>query len=193
MQQTNQEQTFVLIKPESVRMGLIGEIIQRFEQRGLQVVALEMFQPTHEDIDNHYPKDDAWITRLGSKSLSSYEEFGFDPEADFGTTDPAVIGPKVRNWLVEHMTSAPLVKMVLQGRHAIGVVRKIVGETMPFRADMGTIRGDYSNDSPAIANHEQRVLYNIVHASEDADEAAHEIKHWFGDDFTSFSYDRFGF
>ena len=70
------EQTFVLIKPESVRMGLIGEIIRRFEQRGLSIVALEMFQPTVEDMDNHYPKDQAWITRLGEKGISSYNEIG---------------------------------------------------------------------------------------------------------------------
>jgi nucleoside-diphosphate kinase len=189
----NQEQTFVMIKPESVRMGLIGDIIKRFEQRGMQVVALEMFQPTHQDIDAHYPKDEAWITRLGTKTLSSYEEFGFDVMADFGTTDPSIIGPQVRGWLMEHMTSAPLVKMIVQGRHAVGMVRKIVGETMPFRADMGTIRGDYSNDSPAIANREKRVLYNIIHASEDLAEAQHEIQHWFGEKFTGFVYDRFGF
>lgn len=187
------EQTFVLIKPESVRMGLIGEIIRRFEQRGLSIVALEMFQPTVEDMDNHYPKDEAWITRLGEKGISSYNEFGFDIEGDFGTTDPAQIGPQVRQWLIEHMTSAPLVKMIVQGRHAIGMVRKVVGETMPYRADMGTIRGDFSNDSPAVANSEKRVLYNIVHASEDAEEAAHEIKLWFGEGFTGFEYERFGF
>jgi len=188
-----QEQTFVMIKPESVRMGLIGEIIKRFEQRGMQVVALEMFQPTHESMDAHYPKDEAWITRLGTKTLSSYAEFGFDVQADFATDDPSKIGPQVRGWLMEHMTSAPLVKMIIQGRHAVGMVRKIVGETMPFRADMGTIRGDYSNDSPAIANREKRVLYNIIHASEDIAEAEHEIKHWFGEGFNGFGYDRFGF
>jgi len=188
-----QEQTFVMIKPESVRMGLIGDIIKRFEQRGMQIVALEMFQPTYEDMDAHYPKDETWVTRLGSKTLSSYEEFGFDVAQDFGTEDPSVIGPQVRGWLMQHMTSAPLVKMIVQGRHAVGMVRKIVGETMPFRADMGTIRGDYSNDSPAIANREKRVLYNIIHASEDVEEANHEIKHWFGKDFSGFEYERFGF
>jgi nucleoside-diphosphate kinase len=193
MSEASREQTFVMIKPESVRMGLIGEIIRRFEQRGMQVVALEMFQPTTDEMENHYPKDEAWVTRLGEKTLSSYQEFGFDVESDFGTNDPAKIGPQIRTWLIEHMTSAPLVKMIIQGRHAISMTRKIVGETMPFRADMGTIRGDFSNDSPAIANHEQRVLYNIIHASEDAEEAAHEIEHWFGGSSAGFVYDRFGF
>ena len=56
-----------MIKPDGVKKGLIGEIIRRFEQRDLKIIALEMFQPTFEDIDNHYPKEEAWIKRLGQK------------------------------------------------------------------------------------------------------------------------------
>jgi nucleoside-diphosphate kinase len=41
------EQTYVMVKPDGVQKGLIGEIIRRFEQRDLKIVALEMFQPTH--------------------------------------------------------------------------------------------------------------------------------------------------
>lgn len=66
------ERTYVMIKPDGVQKGLIGEIIRRFEQRDLKIVALEMFQPTHDLIDNHYPKDPAWITRLGTKTLATY-------------------------------------------------------------------------------------------------------------------------
>ena len=85
----------------------------------------------------------------------------------------------VRVWLVDYMTSAPLVKMVVQGIHAVDMVRKIAGVTMPYLAEMGTIRGDYSADSPAAANKDKRAVHNIVHASETAEEAAHEIAHWF--------------
>ena len=62
------ERTFVLIKPDGVKKGLIGEVIKRFEQRDLKIVALEMFQPERLKIDEHYPKDQAWITRLGNKT-----------------------------------------------------------------------------------------------------------------------------
>ncbi len=192
MKQPRQEQTFVLIKPDAVRKGLIGEIIRRFEQRDLKVVALEMFQPTFDDIDNHYSKDEKWITRLGEKALSSFAEVGWDIKETFHTDDAKIIGPQVRGWLIEYLSSAPLVKVIIEGAHAISMVRKIIGPTMPYRADMGTIRGDFSNDSPALANREKRVLYNVVHASEDQDEATHEIQHWFGKDFSGFSYKRFG-
>lgn len=191
MTHPKEEKTYVMIKPDGVQKGLIGEIIKRFEQRDLKIVALEMFQPTHEMIDSHYPKNEEWITRLGSKTLATYEKYNRDPIAEYGTNDPAVIGPWVREWLVSYMVSAPLVKMVVQGVHAVDVVRKIAGPTMPYLADMGTIRGDFSIDSPLLANSEKRCVANILHASETPEEAAHEIKHWFGD-FKLMQYKRHG-
>ena len=180
MKHLKEEQTFVLIKPDGVQKGLIGEIVKRFEQRGLKIVALEMFQPTVEQIDLHYPKDEAWITRLGEKSLSTYKKYDIDPKPLVGSDDPAKIGPLVRGWVVDYMTSGPLVRMIVQGLHAVDMVRKIAGDTLPYRADMGTIRGDFSNDSPALANSEKRAVMNLIHASETPEEAKHEINHWFG-------------
>ncbi len=187
----NKERTYVMIKPDGVRKGLIGEVIKRFEQRDLKIVAIEMFEPTRELIDGHYPSDEKWIRRVGQKTLSTYEKYGFDAMKELGTEDELEIGQKVRGWLLDFMVSAPMVRMVVQGTHAIDMVRKIAGETMPYLADMGTIRGDYSNDSPALANKEKRAVMNIVHASETPEEAEHEIKYWFGDK-PIFDYSRFG-
>ena len=184
-----EERAFVMIKPDGMKKGLIGEIIRRFEQRDLKVVALEMFQPTFDQMDDHYPKDPVWLKRLGEKTLGTYEKYQFDVLADFGTTDPEKLGPEIRKWVVDYMLSAPLVKMVVEGTHAVDMVRKICGSTLPYQADMGTIRGDYSIDSPAIANAEKRAVANILHASETSEEAAHEIKHWFGEKQV-FSYKR---
>ena len=191
MSHPKEEKTYVMIKPDGVRKGLTGEIIRRLEQRDLKVVALEMFQPTHALIDDHYPKNEEWITRLGVKTLATYEKYGYDARTDFGTMEAAQIGPEIRKWLISYMTSAPLVKMIVQGIHAVDVVRKIAGDTMPYKADMGTIRGDFSIDSPALANQERRAVMNIIHCSETPEEAAHEIKHWFGNQ-PIFNYKRFG-
>lgn len=191
MQDFKKERTYVMIKPDGVRKGLIGEIIRRFEQRDLKIVALEMFQPTEDQIDNHYPKDEAWICRLGQKTLTTYEKYGVDANAELGTDKDLEIGKMVRKWLVDYMTSAPLVRMVVEGVHAVDMVRKICGATLPYLADMGTIRGDYSADSPAVANGEKRAVMNLVHASETAAEAEHEIEHWFGKRDVIFDYKRF--
>ncbi len=58
MKNPKEEKTFVLIKPDGVRKGLVGEIVKRFEQRDLKVVALEMFQPLRTEMDKHYPNDE---------------------------------------------------------------------------------------------------------------------------------------
>ena len=81
-----EEKTFVMIKPDGVRKGLIGEVIRRFEQRDLKIVALEMFQPTRSQMDNHYPKDKAWITRVGEKTAKTFEKYGYSLKKEYGTT-----------------------------------------------------------------------------------------------------------
>lgn len=171
-----------MVKPDGVRRGLIGEITRRVEQRGLKIIALQMFQPTREQMNDHYPKDETWIRRLGQKTLATYAKYGYNAKDELGTEDDFEIGKMVRGWLLDFMTSAPLVKMVVEGVHAVDMVRKLCGHTMPALAEMGTIRGDFSVDSAASANKEKRSVYNLVHASETPEEAAHEIKHWFSPD-----------
>jgi len=191
MKHPKEERTYVMIKPDGVRKGLIGEVIKRFEQRDLKIVALEMSQPLYDQMDNHYPKKEEWITRLGEKTKNTYEKYGYDLFTDFGTDDTSKIGPEVRKWVIDFMMSAPVVKMIVQGVHAVDVVRKIAGDTMPYKADMGTLRGDFSIDSPALANKEKRAVMNVVHCSETPEEAEHEIKHWFGNSVVQ-DYKRFG-
>lgn len=174
-----EEKTLLLIKPDGVKRGLIGEIVRRIEQRGLKIVALKMFMPTKAQIDEHYPKDENWIRRLGEKTLATYEKFGYDAKAELGTRDTEKIGKMVRGWLLDFMTSGPLVKVIVQGVHAIEMVRKLCGPTVPAMAEMGTIRGDYSVDSAASANRDKRAIRNLVHASETKKEADHEIEFWF--------------
>lgn len=190
--QSKEEKTYLMIKPDGVRKGLIGEIIRRLEQRDLKVVALQMVHPTREEIDGHYPKDEAWIKRLGTKTMVTYNKYGLDPVKEVGTADELAIGQMVRGWVVDYMISAPVVKMVVQGVHAVDMVRKIVGPTIPSLAEMGTIRGDFSIDSPLLANQEKRSVMNLVHASETPEEALHEIAHWFGADAPICDYKRFG-
>ena len=191
MKSPKEERTFILIKPDGVRKGLVGEILKRLEQRDLKLVAMEMFQATRKEMDNHYPKDEGWIRRLGEKTTATYAKYGQDVKKDFGTSDLIKIGKTVRGWLLDFMSSAPLVKAVVEGVHAVDMVRKIVGPTMPYLAEMGTIRGDFSNDSPVNANAEKRAVFNLVHASETPAEAKHEIEHWFGRE-PIFKYKRFG-
>ncbi len=173
------DRTLVLVKPDGVQRGLIGEVMSRIEKRGLKIVALKMVKPTLEHLDEHYPKDEAWVERLGDKGFKIFEEYGINPKDYMGTDDRKEAGKMVREWLINYLTEAPVVAMVIEGVHAIDMMRKIAGNTLPNKADIGTIRGDFSVDSPAAANLDGRATKNIIHASENKQEAEHEITHWF--------------
>jgi nucleoside-diphosphate kinase len=173
------ERTVLLVKPDGVKRGLIGEVIKRIEQRGLKVIAMKMIQATEEHAKGHYPGTDKWLRGMGEKTLENYAKYGKDPIKESGTADPLELGKIIYGWNTEFLTSGPVVAVMISGVHAIDMVRKIVGNTLPSKADMGTIRGDYSVDSPTLANIEKRAIHNVVHASGDPDEAAHEIEHWF--------------
>lgn len=169
----------MLVKPDGVKRGLTGEIIRRIEQRGLKIVALQMAWATREEMDRHYPTDHAWIRRLGEKTKATYDKYGYDLQTEIGTTDLLKAGQMVRGWLLDYMVSGPIVKIIVQGTHAVDMCRKLAGATMPALAEMGTIRGDFSVDSAAAANKDQRSVHNILHASETPEEAANEIARWF--------------
>ncbi len=174
-----EEQTLVLVKPDGVKRGLIGEIIRRIEQRGLKIIALKMFQATKAELTKHYSDAEANLGAMGEKTLATYQKYGMDPAKEIGTADPVEIGRKVHGWITDFMTSGPLVKIIVQGLHAVEMIRKLVGNTMPSQAEMGTIRGDYSVDSAVLANAQKRGIRNLIHASGNLAEAETEIDLWF--------------
>src|SRR5207244_12808628 len=92
------------------------------------------------------------------------------------------IGLKIQEWMVGFITSGPVMALVLEGKDAVAEVRRLAGHTVPVKADPGTIRGDYSNDTPTLANKEKRPIMNLVHASGDKAEAEFEINLWFTPD-----------
>ncbi len=173
------ERTVMIIKPDGVKRGLVGECIKRVEQRGLKLIALKMIMVSEDHARKHYPGTEAWLRGMGVKTLEIYEKYHKDPVKDIGTADPLEIGSMIYDWNVNLFTSGPVVAMLISGIHAIDMVRKIVGKTVPALAEMGTIRGDYSVDSPLLANEGKRAIRNIVHASGDPVEADHEVSHWF--------------
>ncbi|MDD5457665.1 MAG: nucleoside-diphosphate kinase [Candidatus Margulisbacteria bacterium] len=132
MQSNTKEQTLVLIKPDAVQRRLIGEIIARFEKKGLDIIKLQMMTVNREMAEKHYAEH---------KGKPFYDR------------------------LINFITSAPLVAMVVEGERAINIVRKMCGATDSAVAEPGTIRGDYS-----ISN-----SLNIVHSSDSSTSAEREI------------------
>jgi nucleoside-diphosphate kinase len=132
------QRTLVLLKPDTVRRGLMGEVLGRYEAKGLTVVAMDLRRIDTAQADRHY---------------SEHVDRDFYPP------------------LRDFVTSGPLVAMVLEGDEAVEVVRMLNGATDGRQAQPGTIRGDLS-----VSNRE-----NLVHGSDSAESAEHEISLWFPD------------
>src|SRR3954470_11869203 len=130
------EQTLILVKPDAFARGLTGEIIARFERKGLKIVALKHMTASRETAETHY---------------AEHAERPF-----FGE-------------LVEFITSAPLVAMVLEGDEAVKAARQLIGATNPLEANTGSIRGDFA----------VQVGQNMVHGSDAPESAEREIGIWF--------------
>jgi nucleoside-diphosphate kinase len=175
-----QEKTVVLVKPDAVKRGIIGEILSRFEKAGLKIVALKMVWIDREMAGKHYPNSrTALLKGMGEKTLDTYKKYGMDPNESLGTMDPLEIGKMVNSWNMDFLTSGPVVAILLSGLHAIDNVRMIAGNTLPTFASPGTIRGDFSVDSPALANSRKRAVRNLIHASGNPEEAKYEEELWF--------------
>ncbi|MBI4252903.1 nucleoside-diphosphate kinase [Candidatus Uhrbacteria bacterium] len=180
--ESNEERSLLLLKPDAVRRGLIGEIVQRFEQREFTICAMKMIHAGKEQMRAHYAanaNNPEWLSRVGQNTIEAFRENGKDPKAELGTDDVLEVGKLGIEWLVSFMTTGPLVAIVVKGPDAVAMVRKIIGSTMPSKADIGSIRGDYSIDSPVIATLEKRTVQNLIHASGSREEAEFEVGHWF--------------
>lgn len=132
------QRTVVLLKPDALQRGLVGEIIHRFERKGLKIVALKMVKASEAIIEEHYAhhKDKPFFAGLK-----------------------------------KFMMSAPLVCLVLEGKDATSVVRKMAGVTNGREAEYGTIRGDFSISQSN----------NIVHVSDSEEAAKEELYRFFTD------------
>lgn len=170
-----QECSLVLIKPDGVQRGLIGEIIKRYERSGLKLVGLKMILANEDQIERHYTVDPEWKQKTGQRSLESYRTKGIEPP----TNEAEDLGEMVLSKLKKYMTSGPIIAMVFEGMNAVKIIRKITGATEPLSSDVGTIRGDFTLDSYEVADFDNRAVRNLIHASSSTWEADREIAIWF--------------
>jgi nucleoside-diphosphate kinase len=171
------EKSLVLIKPDGVQRGLVGEIIGRFERAGLKLTAIKMVHPETEDVDKHYALTEEWMKGVYDKAKAKYDAAG----EKFPYADHVAYGTEIKKELMDFLVSAPVIAMVWEGDAAVALVRKLVGATEPAGAAPGTIRGDLAHDNYALSNGQNRPLRNLIHASGNVAEAANEIKVWFSD------------
>jgi nucleoside-diphosphate kinase len=147
------ERTLIIIKPDGVRRGLTGPVLERFERAGLKVIALKMIKVDREFAEKHYTYEDIAVRH----------------------------GEAVREQLLVYITEGPVVAVVLEGVACVDVARKIVGVTDPQKAFPGTIRGDYCHHGIKYCKAHNKAVRNVIHASATLPEAQTEIVLWFSE------------
>ena len=174
------EQTLVVFKPDAVKRGLVGEILSRFERVGLKIAGLKMVKVDMELASTHYP--DSLADVIGNKTKADWDSYGLEY-----VETPEEIGKIILKSTRDFMTSSPVLAMILEGDHAVEVVRKLVGSTGPKDSAPGTIRGDFAHLSLGKASASRKGAVNLIHASGTVHEAQTEIDLWF-DSNEIFSY-----
>lgn len=144
------EKTLVLLKPDAIHRGIVGEILNRFERIGAKMIGMKLLVSEKDTAMKHYTED------LAKRR-----------------------GEKIREMMIEMLTSGPIVAIVFEGVDIVEVVRKLVGATEPKSAAPGTIRGDFAHVSYKYADERGIGIFNLIHASATPEEAETEISVWF--------------
>jgi len=126
------ERTLIILKPDAVQRGLCGQIIDRFERKGLQIVGMKMMQISLALAETHYAMHK---------------------------------GKPFYDGLLKFMTASPVIVIAIAGKGAIDICRKMMGATFGFKAEPGTIRGDFGVSS----------AFNLIHGSDSPESAAREL------------------
>ena len=173
-QHPKKERSFVIVKPDGVQRGLMGEILRRIERTGLKVVAVKFLVPKEEQCWDHYHKEDDWFLSKGTRITADREAQGLPIEKE-----PIEYGKDIIRANVTFFTSGPVLALVIEGNQSVAIVKKLVGGTEPSTSDVGTIRGDYTIDSYALSSIDNRAVRNLIHCSDKPEEAEREIAIWF--------------
>lgn len=170
-----QERTLVLIKPDVLQRQIVGEVLSRFERKGVKITAMKMLNATKEQVGEHYEAKEAYLIETGEKAKKGAIARG----EDISEWNSLEQGKKIRQRNINYLTCGPIVAIVFEGFGVISQVRKILGSTSPAEGDIGTIRNDYSLDTYALADSIDRSTMTMLHASDSVENAERELKIWF--------------
>lgn len=144
--------TFILLKPDALKRGLKDDILSFFAKRSFTIIRQKLVTVDEEKILNHYQEV---IERIGS--------------VDF------------RQAVLREFVNETVCVVEIASEHCdvVAWVRDLIGSTDPVAARLDTIRGMYGEDSMADARAENRMLRNLIHASDSDENVQKELLLWF--------------
>ncbi|CAJ1943695.1 unnamed protein product [Sphenostylis stenocarpa] len=168
------DQTYIMVKPDGVQRGLVGEIISRFEKKGFKLTGLKLFQCSKELAEGagacqkenlHRRAHNGRGAKLYFARVNLEKDSNVDSIEHYKDLKQKSFFPK----LIDYITSGPVVCMAWEGVGVVASARKLIGATDPLQAEPGTIRGDLAVQTGR----------NVVHGSDSPENGKREIALWF--------------
>jgi nucleoside-diphosphate kinase len=144
--------TFIILKPDALKRGLREDILNYFKDRDFQVVRENVVTVDQKRILDHYQEV---IERIGSENFRQ-----------------AVLREFVDE--VVHVVELAHIR-----NDTVAWVRDLIGSTDPAAARIDTIRGMFGEDSMVAARADNRMLRNLIHASDSDENVQKELVLWF--------------
>ncbi|MEI7620394.1 MAG: nucleoside-diphosphate kinase [Candidatus Falkowbacteria bacterium] len=152
----------VLMRPDVFQSGKFPEALLALSSlENIEIVHVKTMTPNRELLEKHYKKDEAWLTKVGIKTIELL--LANKLPANLGALS---YGQQVLKSLIDYNTEGTIVAVLLRGLDACNQLRELVGHTNPAEAAPGTLRARYSTDSFEKANLEIRAVRNGFHCSE---------------------------
>ncbi|MBV1709323.1 MAG: nucleoside-diphosphate kinase [Erysipelothrix sp.] len=144
--------TFIMLKPDAIERNLENEILVFFKEYGIEVVRWNTVTVDEDLIMKHYQEV---IDKLNLPDFPN----------------------RIRNYFIGK--TVRIFELESKENNVVAKVRELIGATDPSKAGPNTIRGKYSNDNMDLAKQEQRLVHNLIHASDSDENAQKEIELWF--------------
>jgi nucleoside-diphosphate kinase len=146
------DKTFIMLKPDAKEKGLVTTILNELESKGCVILRQEEVAVTPLLILTHYQEviDQVDIPNFEDRILREYKD---------QTVTIAVLS---------HPT-----------KDVVSYVRQLIGATEPAKADPSSIRGKYADDDYTTSHIENRLVRNLIHASDSKRSANREFQLWF--------------
>lgn len=145
-------QTLIILKPDALQRGLQDELLSFFLRKGIRIAKSKKVTVKKKIILRHYEEV---IERIGKGPFRDY----------------------VVNEFVNQEVFIAILEQDSEG--LVLRVRALIGATDPALAAPDSLRGMYGKDSLAQAREEQRMLRNLIHASDSFDSFVREVSLWF--------------
>jgi len=165
----------IILRHEIIRNRRIADALQDLNSlENIEILHLKTMTPTRELIMAHYNKDEAWLKKVGKKTIGLLRANALPVKRD-----ALGYGRLIFESLINYNTEGKIVAIILRGPDACAQLRGFVGDTDPMRAEPGTMRAKYANDSMRQAAPEARVVRNAIHCSEEPMAGLRETKLFF--------------